>query len=128
MKRVAFLWLMIACVPPHEAFYAATAPATDGAFQRAMRAIVSAGEAVETSDEKSGIIVTKWQPGPSMLQMVSQTRWTITVANGQVVVDSQCQRADHSDSSVVAHDWQPCSDQPEGRTAKAREIAHAIGQ
>ncbi len=130
MRNLTLAILIVGCIPPHEPFSPATVPADENTFGKAVRAVTAQGMTIETSDEKSGVITTKWEDSPGFMQYVMHTRWSITIANAQATVDSQCQVKDTSDTSGVDHNWKPCreNEQPEGRTAKGKAIADGIGR
>lgn len=127
MRKHITLLLLAACAR-YTAFTPATAPAPEDAFNKAVRVLVERGESIETKDEGAGVITTAWRQ-EEFMGSTKRLRWTVTVASGQVTVNSQCTTKLSGDPAPgQSNAEEDCGNQPEDRSAKAREIAEAIGR
>lgn len=128
MKRLILIAALTAasCGPRPEPFHPVTVDAPEGAFQRAMRGIVANGGAIETSDEKAGVITTKWEEVNLFGDDYQRTRWTITIGDGKATIGSQCENQVRG--NAIDASWRPCDAQPAGRNEKARQLAAQIAQ
>lgn len=102
-----------------------TVAAPPDAFDRASRALVEAGETIETKDETAGILLTKWEETTRM-GTIYRYRWNISIASGSARVDSQCQFK--LESGPTGRDWETCDTQKPDRETKARSFADAISR
>jgi hypothetical protein len=105
-----------------------TVGARDDAFAVAMRTLTEMGESVETRDEASGLIVTKWIDLEQMSSLY-QLRISITITEGRATVAGQCQYRFKDNDPMKPSGWQPCGDrQPESQSAKIARVAAAIAR
>jgi hypothetical protein len=118
--------LAAGCVPPQSAFRPVSVKAPDDAFGRAMRGVVLAGNAVETSDEKSGVITTKWEEQHATMDIWWRFRWTVMVGGGLLTVASQCQMRNADPGPGGDKGWRDCEQQPTERGSKAKSLTDTI--
>lgn len=116
---------VLASCAPYAAFKPATVQAPPDAFAKATRVLIEEGDSIETKDEAAGILITKWNEEESMGDK-KRLRWKVTVTNGTLTVDSQCQFKITDPGPGMRNDWDNCGNQPGGRTEKANSIAAAI--
>ncbi len=115
------------CVPPPP-FHPVSVSAPEDAYARALRGLVSAGNAVETGDEKSGVITTKWEEIGLGGDGFMRVRWTVIASAGKLTISSQCQVQVRGGDPFMDHSWMQCSSQPADRQGQAQQLADAIVQ
>lgn len=131
MRNLLVVLVLVAswsCVPEHAPFHPVTVSAPSDAYGRALRGVVAAGMTVDTKDDAAGVITTKWEEAHAFMQVWQRLRWSISIANGQMLVSSQCQLQDRTESmgSKNVSDWRDCTEQPAGRDAAAKKLADTI--
>jgi len=119
--------MSLAACATYAAFHPATTKAPDDAFAKASRVLIERGDSIETKDEAAGILITKWDES-TVMGSQRRVRWKITVTGGELIVDSQCQAKLTDAAPGQRNDWSNCGNQPSDRSAKAKEIADAIGR
>lgn len=126
------LAITASCGPPMSPFHPVSAPATEGAYGRALRAVVALGEVVDTKDEAAGVITTQWK---SMYEGAGEDkiegRWVITIAEATSTVDSQCRIITVTGKVLGGKERHedPCnSGQPADRNTQAKTLADAIAK
>lgn len=118
---------VLAACASYSAFHPATVQAPPDAFAKASRVLIERGESVETKDEAAGILVTKWNE-ESAMGGTKRLRWKVTVTNGSLTVDSQCQGKMNDPAPGQKNDWEDCGNQPSDRSNKATAIANEISK
>jgi hypothetical protein len=130
--RAAIAFVMVlgcACVS-RAPFRPASAPSrasNEQLYRAAVRTLADGGVGVATNDPAAGIVIGEWEES-SAFGTKKRYRWRITVGEGLVRVNSDCQWL-NEDQFLGASEWKAC--EPPGnneaeRTDQARRMADEI--